>query len=151
MCQSCGFCGASCEDCWFRTQTGCKGCRETNAAPFGKPCFVAEYVRIGGESAFAAFEETLIGEINALGIEGVPTVTALNPLPGSYVNLTYLLPNGENVRFLDDDRIYLATQLECGEETCGRCFGIVADTTFFLIASYGENGSDPELIAYVKR
>jgi len=51
---------------------------------------------------------------------------------------------------LEDDNIYLGNQLECefGE---GRCFGIVTGPEFLLVCTYGENGTDPELVIYKKR
>ena len=89
-------------------------------------------------------------EINALGIEGVPKVEKLNALVGSYVNLPYRLPNGSTVKLLDDNATYLGNQLEC-EFGGDRCFGVLANMDFILVATYGENGSDPELLVYKKR
>ena len=71
-------------------------------------------------------------------------------LHGSFVNLEYTLPNGQTVKFLDDNSIYLGNQLECelGE---GRCFGIVGCMDFLLVSAYGENGAEPELVLYKRR
>ena len=100
--------------------------------------------------AFDAFKKALIDEINALEIDGMPKLEKLNALVGSYVNLTYELPNGSKVRFLDDNVTYLGNQLPC-EHNPERCFGILANADFILIATYGENGADPELVLYQKR
>ncbi len=108
------------------------------------------YESIGGEEKFKEFKEKLIGEINALGIEGLPEVTDLNALIGRFVNLGYTLPSGNKVKFLDDDTTYLGNQLE-PEFGGNRCFGIVANMEFILVCTYGENGSDPELVIYKKR
>ncbi len=102
----------------------------------------------GGE--FEAFKKQLIGEINALSVEGMPKVDKLNALVGRYVNLAYRLPSGESVRFLDDGTTYLGNQLE-SELGGDRCFGILANMDFILICTYGENGTDPELVLYKKR
>lgn len=107
-----------------------------------------EQLSDGGE--FELFKRQLIDEINALGIEGMPEVEQLNSLVGSYVDLPYRLPGGECVRFLDDNATYLGTQLEC-EFGGERCFGVVANMEFILVATYGEGGADPELVIYKKR
>lgn len=99
---------------------------------------------------FEEFKQKLIEEINALGIEGMPTVKKLNALVGSYVNLAYPLPGGACVKFLDDRATYLGTQLEPKQDT-GRCFGVVANMDFILICTYKEEGADPELVLFKKR
>ena len=74
----------------------------------------------------------------------------LNVLSGSFVNLEYRLPNGQVIKFLDDNATYLGNQLEC--EFCGdRCFGIVANMDFLLVCTYEETGENPELVIYKKR
>ena len=105
-----------------------------------------EQLSDGGE--FERFKQTLIGEINALNIEGMPKVEKLNALVGAYVNLAYPMPNGANVKFLDDNATYLGNQLE-GED--GRCFGVLANADFLLVSTYGKDCSDPQLIVYRKR
>ncbi|MBR6070893.1 MAG: helix-turn-helix domain-containing protein [Ruminococcus sp.] len=102
----------------------------------------------GGE--FEAFKQKLIGEINDLHIEGMPKVEKLNALVGSYVNLPYRLPNGSTVKFLDDNTTYLGTQLEC-EFGGERCFGVLANMDFLLVATYEKDGANPELVIYKKR
>ncbi len=108
------------------------------------------YEELGGNKAFEEFKKALIEEINALNIEGMPKLTKLNALVGSYINLEYRLPNGKIVKFLDDNATYLGNQLEC-EFGGNRCFGIAANMDFILISTYEENGKNPELIIYKKR
>ncbi|MBQ9384834.1 MAG: helix-turn-helix domain-containing protein [Ruminiclostridium sp.] len=108
------------------------------------------YKELGDGGRLDEFKQKLIGEINALNIEGMPKVERLNALVGSYINLAYRLPNGSTVKFLDDNATYLGDQLEC-EFGCGRCFGVAANMEFILVCTYGENGSDPELVIYKKR
>ena len=43
-------------------------------------------------------------------IDGLPRVEKLNALVGKYVNLEYTLPNGQKVKFLDDQKTYLGNQ-----------------------------------------
>ena len=106
------------------------------------------HAELGDGGKFDAFKKQLVGEINALQIEGMPEVTSLNALVGGYVNLAYPLPGGA-VKFLDDGTTYLGTQLEVpGNE---RCFGVVANADFILICTYAEGGTDPELLMYKKR
>lgn len=108
------------------------------------------YDELGGNNAFDEFKKTLIDEINALKIDGMPKLTKLNALVGSYVNLEYSLPNGRCVKFLDDNATYLGNQLEC-EFGGDRCFGVLANMEFILICTYDEGGNNPELVLYKKR
>jgi len=108
------------------------------------------YEELGGNGAFEEFKKILIEEINALNIEGMPQLTKLNALVGSYINLEYRLPNGRTVKYLDDNTTYLGNQLEC-EFDGNRCFGIAANMDFILICTYEENGENPELVIYKKR
>ncbi|MCR5608765.1 MAG: helix-turn-helix domain-containing protein [Lachnospiraceae bacterium] len=108
------------------------------------------YEELSNGSAFEEFKQTLIKEINDLKVEGMPPVKSLNALVGSYVNLEYRLPNGKTVKFLDDNATYLGNQLEC-EFDDSVCFGILANMDFILICTYGENGTNPELLIYKKR
>ena len=109
-----------------------------------------QYKNLDGAEKFEEFKSKLIDEINALGVEGMPRLDKLNALVGGYVNLEYRLPNGKTVKFLDDNATYLGNQLEC-EFGGDRCFGIVANMDFILIAAYEANGENPELVIYKKR
>lgn len=108
------------------------------------------YEELSDNGQFEAFKAQLLDEINALHIEGLPKVEKLNALVGKYVNLEYTLPNGQKVKFLDDQKTYLGNQLESvfGGE---RCFGVLANMEFLLICTYGKDGADPELVLYKKR
>ena len=142
-------CGVSCNNCEYGKNNGCCGC----GCPFGKECFISQYILTGGKEKYEEFKKELINEINELNITGMPKIDSLTPLNGSFVNLEYLLPNGKNVKFLDDNDIYLGTQVESmfndGEYI--RCFGVLANMNFILISEYGPNGDNPELIMYRKR
>ncbi len=142
------ICKANCNNCSMKDT--CKGCSETNGCPFGKECFIAKYISVGGEERFLQFKQKLIEEFNELKIPGMPKVNALNALVGSFVNLEYTLSSGGTVKLLDDDSIYLGNQLEC-EFGTGRCFGIVAGMDFLLVCEYSENGADSELVMYKRR
>lgn len=108
------------------------------------------YEELSGSGEFEKFKQVLINEINALNIEGMPKLTKLNALVGSYVNLEYRLPNGRMVKFLDDNATYLGNQLECGFG-CDRCFGVLANKDFIMVSTYGKNGENPELLIFKKR
>ena len=113
--------------------------------------FWKQYATIGGKEKFEEFKQQLISEFNnLLHIEGLPKVKDLNVLSGSYINLEYRLPNGQMVKFLDDNATYLGSQLEC-EFGGDRCFGIAANMEFLLVCTYEENGENPELVIYKKR
>ena len=102
----------------------------------------------GGE--FEAFKQQLIGEINGLGIEGMPKVEKLYALAGKDVNLSYRLPNGKEVPFLNDEATYLGTRLE-SEIVEDLFFGVLANMEFLLVCTYAGEGEDPELVMYKKR
>lgn len=108
------------------------------------------YEKLSDNGQFEEFKKQIINEINELNIDGLPKVTKLNALVGKFVNLEYRLPNGQTVKFLDDQKTYLGNQLEC-EFGTSRCFGILADMDFLLISTYEKNGLNPELVLYKKR
>jgi len=107
------------------------------------------FEELSDKGAFDKLKKQLIKEINDLHIEGMPKVEKLNALVGSFVNLVYRLPNGEYVKFLNDNTTYLGNQLE--SKRGDRCFGVLANMDFILVCTYGVDGADPELILYKKR
>ena len=147
------ICGADCDNCEYGKNKGCKGCTNTNGCPFGKQCFVAKYILTGGKENYELFKNQLIDEINDITISGMPKIKELVPLNGSFVNLSYTLPNGNSASFLENDEIYLGTQVESefNDGNIIRCFGVLANMDFILISEYGPNGENPELIIYKKR
>lgn len=132
-CAECGSCGT------------CGGCLETEGRPFGGECIVAKYCR-KGETALAELKERLIAEFRALAIPEMEEVTDFDALAGSYINLSYELPNGQLVKIWDDNKIYLGNQLH--KYGSDRCYGIVADETYLMVAEYGEAGADAELVVF---
>ena len=46
-------------------------------------CFIARYIKKDGKEAYEEFKQTLIGEINALGIPGMPKINELYALVGN--------------------------------------------------------------------
>ncbi len=64
--------------------------------------------------------------------------------------ITYTLPGGQKVKFLDDGKTYLGNHLE-SEFGGDRCIGILAGMDFILIGTYEADGENPELIFYKKR
>ena len=142
------ICGANCNECNFKND--CRRCIETCGKPFGGTCVAAEYIKFGGREKYDEFKQVLLSEVNSLlEANGIPKAEKLHELPGSFVNLAYPMPNGKNMKFLDDSKVYLGSQIEFAD--LGVCYGIVADMSFILVCSYSVNGSQPELIAYKKR
>lgn len=146
-------CGANCAECELLKRNKCKGCKNTNCCPFGKKCWIANYIEIGGKNNFKTLKNEIISEFNSLNIDGMPKIEELYPLHGEFVNMEYSLPSGENVKLLNDNEVYLGNQAEClfNDEEIKRCFGILANMNFLLVCEYGENGSNPEIIVYKKR
>ena len=108
------------------------------------------YGELSDNGQYEAFKKQLAEEINDLHVPGMPKVEQLIPLVGQYVNLAYPLPNGESVRFLDDQTTYLGCQLE-SEFGGERHFGVLAGMDFLLVCTYEEDGKNPELVVYQKR
>ena len=65
------------------------------------------------------------------------------------MNLEYPLPNGRNVKFLDDQTTYLGTQSESDFEG-DRYFGVLAGMGFILICTYEADRTSLELVLYKK-
>ena len=147
------MCGADCENCGIGKSGECVGCIESNGCPFGKKCFIAQYITTGGEESYTLFKEKLIAEFNSLNIPGMPKIDDLFALNGAYVNLAYPMPSGKTVKLLDDKQIYLGNQVECefNDGELLRCYGLVAGMDFLLVSEYGENCTDPEIVVYKKR
>lgn len=144
------ICGANCAEC--PSNQNCCGCAETSGCPYGKQCFIAEYILTGGIENYRSFKKGIVDEINALHIDGMDKVTELYPLVGRFVNLEYPLINGSTVKFLDDDDMYLGAQVKNLYDDSGKtCFGVVAREGFILVCSYGENCENPQLVLYKNR
>ena len=146
------ICGADCAQ--WPSQAGCGGCAETGGRPFGRACLLAACCRDKAQElcsqcgGVCGLKAPIIAEFNALGIPGLPEVKDLNALPGAYINLAYPMPGGQAAKMLEDGKVYLGNQLEAGGD---RCYGLAADQDILLVCTYGEGGSDPELILYKKR
>lgn len=141
------LCGRDlCSKCTMRNN-GCDGCCESGGHPCGGTCVAAECVKKNGFDSMLTESERLINEINSLGIDGL-NISSLNLLSGSYVNLTYPLPNGKEIDFLSPDKVYWGNQIEKPD---GRCYGVAADEKMILVCEYGCEGAEPEIILYKKR
>lgn len=147
------MCGADCNNCGFGKENNCKGCISSSGCPFGKRCFIYKYITTGGAENYRLFKKQLIDEFNSLGIPGMPAIDELYAMNGGYVNLAYPMPNGNNVKLLDDKNIYLCNQVECefNDGELIRCFGLVADMNFLLVSEYGANCAEPEIVVLKKR
>lgn len=151
----CKCCGMNLEECNISKETNgdfneeyCKWCYSNGNFTLD---FWKQYIKIGGIEKFEEFKNQIINEFNSiLGIEGLPKIENLNVLSGSFINLEYILPNGNVVKFLDDKASYLGSELEC-EFGGDRCFGIAANMDFLLICTYEKDGKNPELVMYKKR
>lgn len=147
------LCGANCANCGYGKNGGCEGCNKSKGCPFGKQCFIYQYIKSGGTENYEKFKKQLIDEFNSLGIPGMPKIDSLYALNGEYVNLAYPMPSGENIKLLDDKAIYLGNQVECEfkSDEDVRCFGVVAGLNFLLVSEYGENGDNPEIVLFTRR
>ena len=94
-------------------------------------------------------KEQLIAEFNALGLEDMEEVTSLHALKGSFANLEYILPNGQAMKFWDDNRIYIGHHLR--KKDSDRFYGLLADENYLMVCESGSDGSDADIIVYKKR
>lgn len=136
-------CGIDCTKCELNST--CHGCLKTNGRPFGADCVVAVCCQ-KGEHALSELKEKLIAAIRALDIPDMGELTDLNALKGSFINIEYTLPNGQSVKFWDDNKIYLGNQLP--KKGSNRCYGIAADEKYLMISEYGDYGSDAEIVIW---
>lgn len=135
------YCGIDCcKECGRFSE--CGGCEKCGGHPFGGSC-IAER-----NKDFQGLKGQLIDEINALGIAGL-AVNDLYLLSGAFVNLSYPLPNGTVVPFLNDRDVYLGNQVE--RASSERCYGVVACEAFILVSEYGCNGAEPEIVQFKRR
>lgn len=147
------ICGADCTHCGQKGASS--GCLETNGHPFGRECVIAACCRDRGQEqcglcgGSCQLKAPLIARFNALGIHDMAEVTDLAALQGSYINLTYTLPNGQTVKLLDENKVYLGSQVP--KKGSGRCYGLAADENYLLVCEYGENGSEPEIIVFRRK
>ena len=137
------ICGIDCAKCDLNST--CMGCVETEGKPFGAECVVALCCH-KGEDALCECKNKLIAAFNDLDIRDMEEVTDLNALKGSFVNIEYTLPGGQRVKFWDDNKIYFGNQLH--KKGSDRCYGIVADEKYLMVAEYGDYGSDAEVVAF---
>lgn len=145
------ICGANCEVCELYKNNKCKGCSKTKGCPFGKKCFIADYISIDGKEKYEEFKKELIKEFNDLKIDGLNKIDNLYPLNGSFVNLSYELPNGKKVKFLNDNESYLGNQIKLDDKYINKYFGLVCNMNFLLVCEYDEGGINPEILVYKKR
>lgn len=140
------ICGADCAQC--PSQAECRGCVQTGGCPFGKQCFLAKYMMDFGREKLAALQQAIMEEVNGLHLPGMQRLEALYPMRGSFVNLPYRLPNGQTAHLLDDDEIYLCSQVEASS---GGYYGVAAGLDFLLVSQYGRDGAEPELVLLKRR
>ena len=126
----------------------CGGCAETDGHPFGGRCIAAECVKKGGVEELQNLKKVLIEEFNSLGIKDLH-ISELNLLNGFFVNMEYQLANGQSVKLLEDNQVYLGNQVEIPGSD--RCYGMAADERYLLVCEYGCNGEDSEIVVYKRR
>ena len=88
-------------------------------------------------------------EINELHIGGMPPVTELFALAGTFVNLEYPQEDGTTKTYLDSKKVYLGTQMRIEGST--RVYAVAADEDQILVCTYEEGGKNPQLISLTQR
>ena len=92
-------------------------------------------------------QEKIIQRLHELGIPELKSITTLHELDGDYINLECILPNGKTGKLLDNNKKYLAAQVErTGND---KCYGIAADEKQIAVYLYSDNGENAELVLWV--
>ncbi len=148
-----GLCGVNCGKCSFGKNNNCNGCISSDGCPFGKKCFIYDYIKYGSKESYQLFADKLLKEINSLKIPGMPKIYTLSPVNGIYVNLAYTFPNGSTFKILDDNEIYLSCLSECefNDGDIIRNYRIVANESFILVSEFCANAFNPEIVVYKRR
>ncbi len=144
------ICGVNCNECKMKDK--CKGCVETNGHPWGGDCVLVEfcYDKNGHtKEKIIAYKNELIKEINNLNLDFISKIEELYSLNGRFVNLEYELPNGEKIKFLKDNNIYLGTQLPKDDNS--GYYGLIADNDYILVSEYDNNYQNAKIILYKQR
>lgn len=144
------ICGIDCNKCELKNK--CKGCIETNGHPWDGDCVLAQfcYDKNGNtEKNIKFYKEQLIKEFNDLEIKNMPEIQELYALNGLLVNIEYKLSNGEKIKLLKDNNIYLGNQLP--KKDGSGYYGIIADNNYLIVSEYEENGNNATIVIYKKR
>lgn len=144
------ICGINCDECKIKDK--CKGCASTNGHPWGGDCVLAKfcYDKNGHtKEKIVEYKKELIKEIDSLNLEFISKIEELYPLNGIFVNIEYELQNGEKIKLLKDNDIYLGTQLHKKDNS--GYYGIVADNDYILVSEYDNNYQNAKIIVYKQR
>lgn len=131
----------------------CSGCVKTKGSPFGSECIIARcclnkrnHICESCDSGRCELKEKLIKEFNGLNIKGLEEVKSLNKVKGSFINIPYILSNGEVIKLWDDNKIYLANQMK--KQDSDRFYGLAADEEYLAVCEYGSMGEDAKIIIF---
>ncbi len=63
------------------------------------------------------------------------------------------MPNGYELKLLDDNEVYLGTQVECefNDGSHIKCFELIAEMDFLLVSEYGANCGNPRILIFKRR
>lgn len=146
------LCGINCGECTLKEC--CAGCAKTNGHPFGGKCIIAscpcknncDICSANTKDSRCQLKADMISKIKLLGIKELSEISDLYSLKGSFVNIEYTLPNGQKIKFWNDNEVYLGIQVEITGSD--RCYGVITDTKNLLVCEYGKNGENPVIIVY---
>ncbi|MGN1160637.1 MAG: hypothetical protein ACI4SX_00165 [Candidatus Fimenecus sp.] len=93
-------------------------------------------------------EQKILSRLHTLGIPELQKIQSLNKLNGDYINLLCELPNGQNGKILDDNRIYFANQID--KTSDDRCYGVASDGKQLAVYEYGCDGKDAKLVVWLR-
>ena len=91
-------------------------------------------------------KENIMKQFQSLGIPELKGLTDLCELPGKFVNLEYRLPSGQTVKLLDDEKMYLGSEMH--KTGSHRCYGLAADEHYLLVCEYGDGGTEAEIVVF---
>lgn len=91
----------------------------------------------------------MINEINDLNLDFIAQIEELYPLNGRFVNLEYEFKNGEKIKLLNDNNVYLGTQISKKDNS--GYYGVIADNDYILVSEYDNNYQNAKIIVYKRR
>ena len=145
------ICGVNCNECSIKDK--CKGCVETNGHPWRGDCVLVEFCYDKNEARtkekICAYKNELINEINDLNLGFIAQIEELYPLNGKFVNLEYEFKNGEKIKLLNDNNVYLGTQISKKDNS--GYYGVIADNDYILVSEYDNNYQNVKIIVYKRR
>ena len=91
-------------------------------------------------------KEKVIQILRGLDIPEFKALEDMCELPGAYVNMESVLPDGSTGKLLDDSKTYLCCQVPINET---ECYGVASDEKQIVIYRYKNDDSESRVVALI--